>query len=43
MVEEYMPVTITIEEQHSPLPYHYLEIKNREGHLIDLSYKGIPV
>ena len=43
MVEDYMPVTITIKEQYSPLPYHYLENKNRESHLIDLSYKGIPI
>ena len=25
------------------IPYHYLENKNRESHLIDLSYKGIPI
>jgi hypothetical protein len=26
-----MPVTITIKEQHSPLPYHYVENKKRKS------------
>jgi hypothetical protein len=39
MVEDCTPVTTTIKEQHSPLPYHYLEDKNREGHIIDISYR----